>query len=628
MFSNKKKNHFYSLRKARRILSLTQDLYWKKHKKLSLVDQDRIKKLISKLEIAIKEKDKATVSGLACELFNLSNNLFPRTLFSHAKEIVIGLTIALVIATLIRQMWFENYEIPTGSMRPTFLEQDRLIASKTTAGINVPFKPDHFYFNPNLLQRGSIIIFTIENMNVSDSDTHYFYFFPGKKRLIKRLIGKPGDTLYFYGGKVYGIDKDHQDLKALREDPHLDKLEYLPFLNFSGKVTASAKKNSDRQIKSPVIIHQMNQPIAKLIVKDDGAVSGKIFNGSAWVDETDANSYKSLWGIGNFAMTRFLSKQEAQTLAPFNLKEVGESDYYLQLFHSPAISKPKPHLGIDLQARLRPMLNLETSLIPLDAKHIEALKKAMYTSRFVIKNGYAYAYHVNQNITHNAFSPYFPGIEDGTYEFYYGKAYQIRWSGIRSELPEDHPFNNLNPEMTQKLFNVGMQMLTLFEPHNNHQIFHPGRFTYFRDGDLYVMGNPIMKKGEPALEKFMQFEMQRSEHSSYHPFIDYGPPLKDDGSIDVEFIKAHGLKVPDKHYLGLGDNHANSNDCRDFGFIPEANIRGNPSFIMWPPGPRVGAPNQKGYKHLTLPKTIICSSLFGVGIIWYSIHRLRKRRKF
>jgi signal peptidase I len=46
-------------------------------------------------------------------------------------------------------MWFELYEIPTGSMRPTFKEQDRLIAFKTSFGINIALVEDQFIFEPD-----------------------------------------------------------------------------------------------------------------------------------------------------------------------------------------------------------------------------------------------------------------------------------------------------------------------------------------------------------------------------------------------------------------------------------------------------------------------------------------------
>ena len=71
-------------------------------------------------------------------------------------------------------MWFEPYTILTGSMRPTLKEEDYLVVSKTDYGINIPLQAAHFYFDPNLVQRGSVIVFNGENMDIEDNNTTYF----------------------------------------------------------------------------------------------------------------------------------------------------------------------------------------------------------------------------------------------------------------------------------------------------------------------------------------------------------------------------------------------------------------------------------------------------------------------
>src|SRR3990167_6383298 len=114
-------------------------------------------------------------------------------------------------------------------MRPTFKEQDRLVVSKTNFGINIPLTPEEFYFDPNLVQRGGIVIFTGENMDIHDVDTMYFYIFPGKKQYVKRMIGKPGDILYFYGGRIYGFDKEGNDISPKLQLAQFTSLEPIPF---------------------------------------------------------------------------------------------------------------------------------------------------------------------------------------------------------------------------------------------------------------------------------------------------------------------------------------------------------------------------------------------------------------
>jgi len=42
------------------------------------------------------------------------------------------------------------------------------------------------------------------------------------------------------------------------------------------------------------------------------------------------------------------------------------------------------------------------------------------------------------------------------------------------------------------------------------------------------------------------------------------------------------IKVPDGMYFALGDNSADSFDCRYFGFIPEENLVGKPLIRFWP----------------------------------------------
>ena len=90
-----------------------------------------------------------------------------------------------------------------------------------------------------LIQRNSIVVFSGEDMDIRDVDTHYFYIFPGKKQYVKRLIGKPGDTLYFYGGLIYGMDKEGKDISHELQLSRLNQIEHIPFIQFEGKITTS-----------------------------------------------------------------------------------------------------------------------------------------------------------------------------------------------------------------------------------------------------------------------------------------------------------------------------------------------------------------------------------------------------
>ena len=116
----------------------------------------------------------------------------------NIKNVVIDniktLIYALIIAVLLRSLLYQPFYIPSSSMEPTLLVGDRLFVSKFAYGYSkhsFPFSPPLykkriFFKEP---QRGDLVVFKTP----SDNRTDY----------IKRLIGKPGDTLQFINGDIY-----------------------------------------------------------------------------------------------------------------------------------------------------------------------------------------------------------------------------------------------------------------------------------------------------------------------------------------------------------------------------------------------------------------------------------------
>ena len=100
---------------------------------------------------------------------------------------------ALIIAGLIRSLFFQPFYIPSSSMEPTLLIGDRIFVSKFTYGYSkhsFPFSPPFFKKrifekNPNY---GDLVVFKTP----ADNRTDY----------IKRLIGLPGDTIQFKNGNI------------------------------------------------------------------------------------------------------------------------------------------------------------------------------------------------------------------------------------------------------------------------------------------------------------------------------------------------------------------------------------------------------------------------------------------
>lgn len=592
---------FLTLRKSKRTLRQMHKLYARKANTLDSYSKQALQEYLTLLQAAILKKDATEAKRISAELEQTSHRLMPKTSFDKARDFITGIAFALIVAVLIRTMWFELYTIPTGSMRPTLKEQDFLVVSKTDYGINVPLQASHFYFDPSLVQRGSIVVFNGENMDIEDVDTMYFYLFPGKKQFVKRLAGKPGDTLYFYGGQMYGIDASGEEIDLTA----VNQIEHIPFIRFDGKV--EAPNGPVNGVFSPVIFHQMNQPVAKL----NSNLSGEMIPQRG--RSTPAH-YSDLWGMKHFAMARLLTKAQVSQIHPKS--DVGPGVLYLELTHHPTLQGAS--LIRDEYNRSRPELAVSTSLIPLTQKHLDQIAAHMTTCRFIVKNGVAYRYGWNP---HGYFSylPRMPGVPDGTYEIQDGKVYKLPFTwlpifgGYSYAVASDHPLYKRTPEQLYLLYNLGIELFNQYLPTSKAQRAFPSRYAYFKNQDLYLLGAPILKKDDPTLIEFVQ-----REQASSTPFIDNGPPT-------LEEIRKNGIHIPDKMYLALGDNHAMSADSRQFGFVPEDNLKGGVSFLFSPPGERLGRAPQPSQPHLTIPNIAVWTG-FVIAMIASSFYYRRKLR--
>lgn len=591
----------YRLNKARQTLKAAVN--WFEKNKSTLPEHQRAVFVhdVHALDEALLSHDRPQINTYASKLDDFLAPRIKKSPLSYLFEIIVALALALLIATVVRQVWFENQEIPTGSMRPTYKEQDKLIVSKTAFGINAPFSTAHFYFDPSLVHRTGIFTFSADNIPMYDADSTYFMIFPYKKRLVKRVMGKPGDTVYFYGGKVYGIDKEGNWIQDYQE-PWMKTIEHIPFLKFSGEVSQTGSNT--------LILKQMNIPIGKLVYGVSGFATGQIKVNDKWINDNPANAnkphdnietYSDFWGFRNFAMAQLLTKDQVLAYGDVKAKDLEEAELYLELRHHPSLAYPAPKL---LPSSHGPDIIIPgfRSYIPLKSRHLNDLMDSLYTARFVVEGGKVQRYSVEGKDPHA--SPWkFESVPDGTYEFYFGKAYSIDWGGVATELPAEHPIYDRSTARIQFLFNSGIDFSPLTLPRGNQQVYLPHRYAYFRDGDLYVMGSPLLKKVDPTLKRFLDKETEReklaTKEAPYLGFVDHGPPPS------VEFVKTFGLHIPEKSYLALGDNHAMSGDSRVWGFVPEDNIQGAPSFGFWP-YPRIGFGKEEAARDwLTVPNMAV-----------------------
>src|SRR6476646_9480569 len=94
------------------------------------------------------------------------------------EEIKVFVLMLLVVSSL-RSSLADWNDVPTGSMKPTIQEGDRVFVNKLAYDLKVPFTTWHIaqWDNP---RRGDIVV---------------FYSPYDGKRLVKRVIGLPGDTV-------------------------------------------------------------------------------------------------------------------------------------------------------------------------------------------------------------------------------------------------------------------------------------------------------------------------------------------------------------------------------------------------------------------------------------------------
>jgi len=561
--------------------------------------------------LAAKNIESADLHAQALEM--VLTHAGKKSAFDHVKEFFFAILFALVVAGFVRQMWFELYEIPTGSMRPTFREHDRVLVAKNSFGINTPFQTSHLLFNPSLVNQGNIIVFTGDGLDMPDVDTLYFMLFPGKKRYVKRCMGKPGDTLYFYGGRIYGVDKKGQPLTNLLTDSTFSEIEHIPFMTFDGKMDVEEVNKT-----TTLTFSHFHMPIGKTTISPLGTVRSELIEDGKAVAGDDLGTF---WGINNFAMCRLISPEDLPELARQAGYAKEDALLYLELRHSPEL--PGRKMPINIHERYTLPTNLVTSFswIPLNQGAVERLQNALYTSRFDVVDHRAIRYGANAH--EEPGTRFSKEVPPGTYEFIDGKAYKINFLSYAELLPASHPIYPHNKEELKRLFNSGIELSDMTNPiaergKRRHTLF-PRRYAYFRDGALFVMGKPLFEKGAAPLEEFELLEDVRSrKDSSYKPFIDQGAPLKE-GVFDVEFIRMHGLHIPEKNYLALGDNHSMSLDSRIFGFVPEDNLQGSPLLTFWPAGPRFGVPSQPEIPFWRIENLYV---LLGAGVagalsLWY-----------
>ena len=138
--------------------------------------------------------------------------------FGETVKVVVQ---ALLIALVVRTLFFQPFNIPSGSMIPTLLIGDFLFVSKYSYGYSrysIPFSPD--LFSGRILaskpKRGDVVVFKLPRDTSSD--------------YIKRVIGLPGDKIQMIEGRLHinGQAVPREPIAKVRTEDRFGRLTEVP----------------------------------------------------------------------------------------------------------------------------------------------------------------------------------------------------------------------------------------------------------------------------------------------------------------------------------------------------------------------------------------------------------------
>jgi signal peptidase I len=149
-----------------------------------------------------------------------------------------GLALFLVLMVVFRSALADWNVVPTGSMKPTILEGDRILVDKLAYDLHVPLTHVslHRFGDP---ERGDIVVF-----DSKAADT----------RLVKRVIGVPGDTVTMRDNKlvINGVAARYSDLVRGADAA----LETESYPGFSHRIEVARTGGSRLSSFGPVIVPQ------------------------------------------------------------------------------------------------------------------------------------------------------------------------------------------------------------------------------------------------------------------------------------------------------------------------------------------------------------------------------------
>jgi signal peptidase I len=100
------------------------------------------------------------------------------------RQYILPIGIIVLVVMSVRSTFADWNDVPTGSMEPTILPGDRIFVNKMAYDLRVPYTKWGLHLSDP--KRGDIVVF----------------FSPEGVRLVKRVVGVPGDTIEVRGNRI------------------------------------------------------------------------------------------------------------------------------------------------------------------------------------------------------------------------------------------------------------------------------------------------------------------------------------------------------------------------------------------------------------------------------------------
>lgn len=111
-----------------------------------------------------------------------------------------------------RSSFADWYNVPSGSMNPTIVEGDRILVNRMAYRLDLPFT-DIPLLRTAAVARGDVVVFTSEKAD---------------QRLVKRVVGLPGDSIAMRDNRLFinDIMADYQQTSAIELTEQLGEISH------------------------------------------------------------------------------------------------------------------------------------------------------------------------------------------------------------------------------------------------------------------------------------------------------------------------------------------------------------------------------------------------------------------